>query len=189
MSTQTHGSHHTDEVEVGSYGLLAEFDTPEALLVATKKAAGEGFTKIDTYTPFPVHGIDEAIGARTILPWLIFGGGVFGAMNAFGMEVFASAYHYPLNIAGKPLISWPSFLPITFELTVLFAAATAVFGMLFLNGLPRPYNPLFNCPAFIRASQDRFFLCIQADDPRYDTDRTMRFLEGLEPRTISEVPF
>ena len=188
MSIQTHEAHH-GEVETGIYGLLAEFLTPEDLLVTTRRVAGEGFTNIDTYTPFPVHGIDEAIGAKTILPWLIFGGGVFGAANAFGMEVFASAIHYPLNIAGKPLISWPSFLPITFELTVLFAAATAVFGMLALNGLPRPYNPLFNVPGFSQATQDRFFLCIQADDPKFDLDQTMRFLEGLEPRTISEVPF
>jgi len=188
MSTHTHDAHH-GEVETGIYGLLAEFLRPEDLLVAARKVAGEGYTKIDTYSPYPVHGIDEAIGATTVLPWLIFGGGLFGALNGFGMQVFASAIHYPINVGGKPLVSWPSFMPITFELTVLFAAATAVFGMLFLNGLPRPYNPLFNVPEFALASQSRFFLCIQADDPKFDLDRTMRFLEGLEPRTISEIPF
>ena len=105
------------------------------------------------------------------------------------MQAFASAVHYPINIAGKPMVSWPSFMPITFELTVLLASATAVFGMLLLNGLPQPYNPVFNVPGFERASQDRFFLCIEAKDPKFDLVETSRFLEGLEPKTISEVPF
>ena len=183
MSIHTH-----DEVEAGIHGLMAEFTTPEALLAAARKVGEAGYKKVDAYSPFPVHGVDEAIGAKTILPWLIFGGGVFGAINGFGMQVFASAIHYKINVGGKPLVSWPSFMPITFELTVLCAAATAVFGMLFLNGLPRPYNPVFNVPGFDQASQNRFFLCIEADDPRFDLDQTARFLEGLEPETISEVP-
>jgi Alternative complex III, ActD subunit len=186
MSTHAHAH---EEVEVGVYGLMVEFLHPEELLAATKKVVEAGYKKIDTYSPFPVHGVDEAIGAKTILPWLIFGGGLTGGLTGFGMQSFASAIHYPLNIAGKPLISWPSFMPITFELTVLFASATAVLGMLFLNGLPRPYNPLFNVPGFEQATQDRFFLCIEADDPMFDLDQTTRFLEGLEPKSLTEVPF
>ncbi|WP_435007016.1 DUF3341 domain-containing protein [Tundrisphaera lichenicola] len=184
-------THAHEEIEVGIYGLLVEFLTPEALLEAARKVSEAGYKKVDAYSPFPVHGVAEAIGAKTILPWLIFGGGVFGAINGFGMQMFGSTIHYPINIAGKPntIDTWPSFMPVTFELTVLFAAATAVFGMLFLNGLPRPYNPLFNVPEFAKASQDRFFLCIQADDPKFDHDQTSRFLEGLEPTSISEVPF
>jgi Protein of unknown function (DUF3341) len=183
MSTHTHA-----EVEVGSYGLMVEFLTPEALLTATRKVVEAGYKKIDAYSPFPVHGVDEAIGAKTILPWLIFGGGLSGGVGGFLMMVVAN-FHYPINIAGKPLVSWPSFMPITFELTVLLASATAVFGMLFLNGLPKPYNAVFNVPGFDRASQDRFFLCIEADDPKFDLDETSRFLEGLDPHSISEVPF
>ncbi len=182
MSTHAH-----EEVGVGIHGLMVEFLTPEDLLAATRKVVEAGYKKVDAYSPFPVHGVDEAIGAKTILPWLIFGGGLSGGVGGFLMMVVAN-YHYKINIAGKPLVSWPSFMPITFELTVLLASATAVFGMLFLNGLPRPYNPLFNVPGFDRASQDRFFLCIEADDPKFDLDETSRFLEGLEPHSISEVP-
>ena len=185
MSTHAH-----EEVEVGYYGLLAEFLHPEELLAAARKATEAGYKDIDAYSPFAVHGVDEAIGARTMLPWLIFGGGLCGGLGGFGM-IIVSNYHYKINIAGKPFAwnSWPSYMPITFELTVLLAAVTAVVGMLMLNGLPRPYNPLFNVPGFDRASQDRFFLCIEAKDPKFDLDQTSRFLEGLEPHSITEVPF
>ena len=190
MSTHAHPTH--GEVEVGTYGLLAEFDDPEVLLAACKQATAAGYRKIDAYTPFPVHGVDQAIGAKTVLPWLIFGGGLTGGLTGFGMQVFATAVHYKINVAGKPLNpleGWPSFMPVTFELTILFAAATAVFGMLLLNGLPRLHNPLFNVPEFDRASQNSFFLCVQADDPKYDSVETSRFLEGLSPKSITEVPF
>jgi hypothetical protein len=178
-----------EELKVGVYGLLAEFVTPEQLLAAAQKAQAEGYTVVDAYSPFPVHGVDDAIGAKTRLPLYIFGGGLAGALTGFAMQTFASAVHYKINVGGKPLISWPSFMPITFELTVLFAAGTAVVGMLFLNGLPKPYNPVFNVPEFAHASQDRFFLCIRSDDPKFQLDGTSRFLEGLEPESISEVPF
>jgi hypothetical protein len=186
----THAHPHED-VEVGVYGLLVEFAEPEQLLAAAKKVTEAGYKKVDTYSPFPVHGVAEAIGAKTVLPWLIFAGGLFGALNGFGMQMFGSTVHYPINIAGKPndIGTWPSFMPVTFELTVLLASATAVVGMLALNGLPRPYNPLFNVPEFAKASQDGFFLCIEATDPKFDLDQTSRFLEGLEPKSISEVPF
>lgn len=183
MSTHAH-----EAVEVGVYGLMAEFTTPEALLEAAHRVSAEGYKKVDAYSPFPVHGVDEAIGAKTILPWLIFLGGMSGGVGGFLMQVVAN-YHYKINIAGKPLVSWPSFMPITFELTVLLASATATLGMLFLNGLPKPYNPLFNVPGFDKASQDRFFLCVEATDPKFDLDQTSRFLEGLEPHSITEVPF
>ena len=192
MSGHTHATH--GEVEAGVYGLLAEFDNPEELLAAAQRVAGAGYRKIDAYSPFPVHGVDKAIGAKTVLPWLIFGGGLTGTLTGFGMQVFATAVHYKINIAGKPLdwraaFGWPSFMPITFELTVLFAASTAVFGMLFLNGLPRLHNPLFNVDEFVRASQASFFLCVEADDPQFDLVETSRLLEGLNPKTITEVPY
>lgn len=188
MSTHTHPH---GEVEVGVHGLMAEFLHPEDLLDAARKTAEAGYRMVDAYSPFPVHGVDEAIGAKTVLPWLIFGGGLFGAINGLGMQYFAANIHYKINVGGKPLdfTSWPSMMPVTFELTILFAAATAVFGMILLNGLPRPYNPVFNVPGFERASQDRFFLCIQSDDPKFDLDETSRFLEGLEPKSLNEVPF
>jgi hypothetical protein len=185
MSTHAHAH---DEVGAGIYGLMVEFEEPNQLLVAAQKVGDAGYKNVDAYTPFPVHGVDEAIGAKTVLPWLIFGGGLTGTMTGFGMQTIAN-FHYKINIDGKPLVSWPSFMPITFELTVLFAAATAVFGMLLLNGLPRPYNPVFNVDGFERASQDRFFLCIESSDPKFDLDQTSRFLEGLEPVSITEVPF
>jgi len=192
MSIHTQPTH--GEVETGLYGLIVEFDTPDELLAATKKVVAEGYKRIDAYTPFPVHGVDNAIGAKTYLPWLIFGGGLTGGLTGFAMQVFATSVHYKMNVGGKPIdwrssFGWPSFMPITFELTVLFAASTAVFGMLILNGLPRLYNPLFNVPEFAAASQTSFFLCIQADDPMFDPDDTSRFLEGLGGKNITEVPF
>lgn len=194
MSIHTQPATHHGEPETGVYGLLVEFATPDELLVAARAVAGAGYKRIDAYSPFAVHGVDQAIGAKTVLPWLIFGGGLTGGLTGFAMQVFASSYHYKLNIAGKPIglenaYGWPSFMPITFELTVLFAASTAVFGMLLLNGLPRLHNPLFNVPEFAGASQDRFFLCVEADDPKFDLQETARFLEGLNPHTITEVPY
>lgn len=194
MSTHVHPATHHGEPETGVYGLLIEFESPDELLAATKRVVAEGYKRVDAYSPFAVHGIDEALGAKTILPWLIFGGGLTGGLTGFTMQVFASSYHYKLNIAGKPIglhnyYGWPSFMPITFEMTVLFAASTAVFGMFLLNGLPRLHNPLFNVPEFTGASQDRFFLCVQADDPKFDLEHTARFLEGLNPKTITEVPY
>jgi hypothetical protein len=183
MSTHAH-----EEVEIGLYGIMAEFTTPEALLAAARKVSEAGYTKVDAYSPFSVHGVDEALKAKTVLPWLIFCGGLSGGVGGFLMMVVAN-FHYKINIAGKPLVSWPSFMPITFELTVLCASATAVLGMLFLNGLPKPFNPVFNFEGFDRASQDRFFLCVEATDPQFDLDQTSRLLEALEPHSISEVPY
>src|SRR5438876_517494 len=147
-----------------TYGLLAEFSTHEELLRAAKKAYEAGFRKMDGFAPFPVEGLAEALGKRTRLPVLVLAGGIIGGVGAYYMEWYANAVSYPINIGGRPIHSWPSFIPITFELTVLAAALTAFFAALALNGLPRPYHSLFNVPEFERASQDRFFLRIDARD-------------------------
>lgn len=162
------------------YGLLAEFEQPEDLLAAARRTHGEGYRKIDAFTPFPVHGMSEAVGFhRTWLPLIVLIGGLTGATVGFGMQYFASVIHYPVNIGGKPLNSWPSFIIITFECTILFASLTTVLSMLALNGLPMPYHPLFNVPAFELASRTHFFLVVKATDPNFEPTETRKFLEGL----------
>jgi len=171
------------------YGLLAEFGDAEEIVVAAGKAREAGYTRLDAFTPFPVHGLPEAIGFRDVLvPWLIFIGGVCGALAGFGLQYWINAVDYPMDVGGRPFVTWPSFIPVTFECTVLFAAFAAVIGMLILNGLPRPHHPLFNSDRFGRASQDRFFLCIEARDPRFDGAATRRFLEELGALSVEEVP-
>jgi hypothetical protein len=171
-----------------TYGLLAEFSTHEELLRAAEAAYGAGFRKMDGYAPFPVEGLAEALGKKTRLPVLVLGGGIIGGVGAYFMEWYANAISYPINIGGRPTHSWPSFIPITFELTVLAAALTAFFAALALNGLPRPYHSLFNVPEFERASQDRFFLCIEAHDPKFHPEQTRSFLQSLKPLNLMEVP-
>ena len=170
------------------YGVIAEFDNPGDLIAAARRAREAGYRKLDAYTPYPIHELTEALALpRTRLPIIVFAGGALGFAVALGMQWFAAAVHYPLNIGGRPLASWPSFVPITFELTVLFAAFAAVLGMLGLNGLPMPYHPIFNAPRFVLASRDRFFLCIEAKDPLFDVEKTSRFLATLKARVVSEV--
>lgn len=171
-----------------AYGLLAEFSTHEELLRAAEKAYEQGFRKMDGYAPFPVEGLAEALGKKTRLPLLVLIGGIIGGLSAYFMEWDANVISYPINIGGRPLNSWPAFIPITFELTVLGASLTAFFFSLGLSGLPRPYHPIFNVPEFERASQDRFFLCIEATDRIFHSDRTRQFLQSLHPLTIAEVP-
>lgn len=171
-----------------AYGLLAEFSTHEELLRAAEKAYEQGFRKMDGYAPFPVEGLAEALGKKTRLPLLVLIGGIVGGLSAYFMEWDANVISYPINIGGRPLNSWPAFIPITFELTVLGASLTAFFFSLGLSGLPRPYHPIFNVPEFERASQDRFFLCIEATDRIFHSDRTRQFLQSLHPLTIAEVP-
>lgn len=172
----------------GIYGLLAEFSTHEELMRAAEKAYAAGFRKMDGFAPFPVEGLAEALGKKNRLPLMVLLGGILGGTGAYFMEWYANAISYPLNIGGRPIHSWPSFIPITFELTVLAAALTAFFGSLALNGLPRPYHPLFNVPEFDRASQDRFFLCIETRDANFHPEQTRAFLQSLAPIFIAEVP-
>ena len=171
------------------YGLLAEFNDPEDLIVAAQRAHAAGFRQMDAYTPFPVHGLSDAIGfKKTKLPTIVFIGGLCGAIGGFSMQYFANKIHYPINIGGRPLNSWPAFIVPTFECTILFAAFSAVLGMLGLNGLPQPFHPLFNVPAFELASRSHFFLCIEATDAKFDVETTRTFLEGLKPNSVSLVP-
>jgi len=172
----------------GLYGVLAEFPTSEDLVKASQKAYDEGFRNMDAYSPFPVHGLSEAVGfKKTKLPMIVLIGAIVGMITGFGMQYFASAIHYPLNIGGRPLNSWPSFIPITFELTILFAAFSAVLGMFALNGLPMPYHPVFNVEKFAMASRDCFFLCIESKDPKFDLEATKKFLKNLNAREVFEV--
>jgi hypothetical protein len=171
------------------HGLLAEFTTPEAVLSAARQVHEAGYIRAETYAPFPVDGLPQALGFdRTAVARVVLIGGLCGASGAFFMMWFANVIHLPWNIGGRPPNSWPAFIPITFEMGVLFAALCAVIGMLAMNGLPQPHHPVFNAPNFQLASRDRFFLCVEADDPRFDPDDTRRFLESLDPLTVTEVP-
>jgi hypothetical protein len=171
------------------HGLMAEFTNPTELVAATRKAYAEGYRKMDAYTPIPVEELSAALGFRhTRLPLVVLVGGILGGIIGYGLQYWVSVIAYPLNVGGRPLHSWPSFIPVTFEMTVLFAAGFAVLGMLALNGLPMPYHPVFNVPRFAMASRDRFFLCIEATDPKFDLGATRAFLQTLQPREIAEVP-
>ncbi len=170
------------------YGLMADFDEPDQLLAAAHRAYEEGYRKMDAYTPFPIEGLAEAIGfRRSMVAPIVLIGGVIGCLSGFFLQYYVAVIDYPLNIGGRPLNSWPSFIPITFELTVLFAALFAIFGMLALNRLPEPYHPVFNAPGFAMATRNRFFLCIESDDTKFDRVRTREFLQGLQAREVTEV--
>jgi hypothetical protein len=170
------------------HGLMAGFTTPEAVVAAAEAAHAAGYRKMDAYSPFPIHGLAEAIGfKRNRMAPIVFVGGLLGFLTAYFLQWYTSVVDYPIIVAGKPYHSWPSFIPITFELTVLGAASAAVFGMLGINGLPRPHHPVFNAPGFERASKDRFFLCIESGDPKFDPTETRRFLETLHPYEVSDV--
>src|SRR5437870_13023951 len=170
------------------WGLLAEFDNPSAQVAPAACVRGAGYKRIDAHTPFPVEELGVALGVKpTILPLVVLLGGLLGCVGGYYMQYYASNVDYPLNVGGRPMHSWPMFVPITFELTVLLGGLTAVIGMLALNGLPMPYHPLFNVPRFALATRDRFFLSIEARDRRFERQETARFLRELGAREVSEV--
>jgi hypothetical protein len=170
------------------HGLMAEFDNPTALVDAATRARLEGYRQMDAYSPIPIEELTEALGMRrTRLPLLVLLGGIFGGLGGYGLLYWTSTIAYPMNVGGRPYHSWPQFIPITFETTVLGAALTAFFALWALNRLPQPYHPVFNVPEFARASTDRFFLCIEATDPKFDHVATRRFLEALHPLGVKDV--
>ena len=170
------------------YGLMAEFDTPTALVDAANKVREAGFTKTDAFSPFPLHEIDAALGIRrSILPFLVFGGGILGLLSGLGLQYWVHVIEYPIIVGGRPHFSLPAFIPPSFELTILLAAFTAVFGMLFLNGLPSPYHPVFNVERFALATREKFFLLIEAKDELYDYEETRKFMESLNPQEVFDV--
>jgi hypothetical protein len=170
------------------YGIVAEFSTVEGVMEAAEKAKKAGYKSMETYSPFPVEGLDEATGhAPTRLGWVVFWMGITGFCTGFFMQWYSNTQFYPLNIGGKPLNSWPNWVVITFECTIIFSAFTAGLFMLGRNGFPRPYHSIFNTPGFERASRDRFFLCIEARDEKFELNKTKKFMETLHAERVSEV--
>jgi hypothetical protein len=170
------------------YGLMAEFDDPNALVRAAKHAYAAGYRQIDTFSPYPIEEAWEAIGQHDRrLSLIVLVGGLVGLLSGLGLQEWVHNVAYPINIAGKPLNSWPQFVPVTFELTILFAALSGVIGMILLNGLPMPYHPVFNVPRFEHASRDKFFLLVESADPKFDRRETLEFLKGLDPSEVNEV--
>ncbi len=162
------------------HGIIAEFDDPDVLIAAAHRTREAGYKRLDAYTPFPVHGLAEAIGFDDWrIPWFVFLGGLTGCLLGFGGLYYSNVVDYPWNVGGRPLNSWPAFIPITFECTVLFSGLTAFLTQFLLNGLPKPHDSIFNAKNFDRASQDRFFLSVEAGDPRFDTEETAAFLRRL----------
>jgi hypothetical protein len=170
------------------YGVMGEFDSPEQIMAAAKKTRAAGYKEITAYTPFPIEGLAEEIGFKwTAVPLITLLGGLGGGITGFAMQYWMMAISYPLNIGGRPLNSWPAFIPVTFELTILGASTFAVIGMLALNKLPQPYHPVFNVERFSQASTDKFFLCIKSQDAKFNLAETARFLQGLDAKHVSEV--
>jgi ActD protein len=171
------------------YGIMAEFDSAQHLVDAAHHTYEAGYKRIDAYSPFPIEGLAEAMGFhKNRVPLVVLIGGLIGGFSGYALQYWISAVSYPVNVGGKPYHSWPAFIVVTFEMTILFAGISAVFGMLALNGLPMPYHPVFNVPRFALATKDRFFLIVFSTDPKYSPSEVRRFLEGLGPRSIAEVP-
>jgi hypothetical protein len=170
------------------YGLMAEFADAQSLVAAAARAREAGYRRLDAYSPFPIEGLAEVLGLHERrVPLIVLLGGILGGLGGYLLQYWTSVWAYPMNVGGRPLHSWPAFIVPTFEMTVLGAALAAVLGMLALNGLPMPYHPVFNVPRFALASRDRFFLCIEARDVKFDRVETRRFLESLGPREVVEV--
>jgi len=170
------------------YGLMAEFESPTDVVEAARATYDAGYRRINAYSPYPIEELAEAIGFhKTRLPIIVLIGGIIGGLVGYGLQYYVAVIDYPINVGGRPLHSWPSFIPITFEMTILFAAFSAVFGMLALNKLPQPYHPVFNAERFALASRDRFFLVIEARDPKFDHDKARQFLLSLSPKEVVDV--
>ena len=175
------GAHRHGRGAHALYGIMAEFDNPSALVAAARRTHEAGYRRINGYSPYPIEELDEAIGfTRTTLPLIVLAGGILGGLGGFFMQYWMEVINYPLNVGGKPYNSWPAFIPITFETTVLCAAFAAVLGMLMLNKLPQPYHPVFNAPNFALATRDRFFLVIEANDPKFKYSEATQFMKTLE---------
>jgi hypothetical protein len=172
-----------------TYGVMAEFDTAQALVDAARRVMAEGFVKVEAYSPVPIEELNDIIHKkRTILPALVLAGGLTGMATGFLLQYWASAIEYPLNVGGRPFASWPAFVVPSYELTILFSALTAAAGMIALNGLPQPYHPVFNAPRFSLASSDKFFIVIEAEDPKYSLKETSAFLDRIGAKGVYEVP-
>ena len=170
------------------YGLMAEFESPSALAAAARQAHEKGYRKVEAYSPFAIEEVNDALGLhQNRLPLIVLIGGILGGLTGYLMQYYVAVWDFPINVGGRPLHSWPSFIVITFELTILFAAFATVLGLFGLCGLPMPYHPVFNVPRFALASRDRFFLCIEAGDPIFDRRGTAEFLSSLKPREVCEV--
>ena len=170
------------------HGVMAEFDHSDKLIAAVKAVRAQGYTRIDAFTPYPIEELHHALGHHhSPLPRMVLAGGIAGALFGFVLQTWVSTVAYPMNVGGRPFFSWPAFVPVTFECTILFASLTAVLGMLALNGLPEPHHPVFNVERFAMASRDRYFLCIESRDPRFDAAQTAEFLWTLEPTHVAEV--
>ncbi len=171
------------------YGLLAEFADPEELVEATQQVHQAGYRRIDAFSPMPIEGLAEAMNfRRTKIPLVILIGGIVGGIAGYVLQYWVAVIAYPVNIGGRPLHSWPAFIPVTFEVTILFGAIAGVLGMLALNGLPRPHHPLFGVPAFSHASRDRFFLCIEASDEKFVEQETRELLHRTGAKEVFDVP-
>jgi hypothetical protein len=171
-----------------SYGLMAEFASSDALTHAVRKARAGGYKKIEAFSPFPIDGLHDAFGGRDKrIPFWVLLAGIAGGVGGFLFQYYVSVFAYPIVVGGKPLNSWPAFIPVTFELTILGAASMAVLSLIALNGLPMPYHPVFNVKNFERATLDLFFLCVRGDDPLFDPEKTRQFLLELGPQRVEEV--
>ncbi|PYT27394.1 MAG: DUF3341 domain-containing protein [Acidobacteria bacterium] len=170
------------------YGILAEFESPSTLTAAARQVKAKGYNKVEAYSPFAIEEVNEALGLHhNRLPLIVLGCGILGGLTGYLMQYYLAVIDFPINVGARPLHSWPSFIIITFELTILFAALATVLGLLGLCGLPMPYHPVFNLPRFALASRNRFFLCIEATDPLFNRHETAEFLSTLEAREVSEV--
>ncbi len=172
----------------GLYGVMGEFETTQDLLHAAERVRANGYTRVDAYSPFPVHGLDRVLGTPgSKVPWIVLGGAILGCSGGLWLQWWTAAVNYPIKIAGKPYFSLPAFIPVTFEATILLSAFAAVFGMLGLNKLPQYYHPVFRHSTFNRVTDDRFFLAIESDDPQFDADKARQVLIAAGGKNVEVV--